>query len=119
MQLTKPTSQLLLQKRHQSSRETELNASSAPIATSTGQPGRATRVLHFPPAPDCTCYRQALRSVSINQRPSGVLVYSTCSLEPEENEELVWRVLAGLSMLQLERTKHSIPFRDYFDGAFA
>jgi 16S rRNA (cytosine967-C5)-methyltransferase len=52
-------------------------------------------------------------------RPSGVLVYSTCSLEPEENEELVRRVLADLSMFRLERTKHSIPFRDYFDGAFA
>jgi len=31
----------------------------------------------------------------------------------------VRRVLADLSMLRLERTKHSIPFRDYFDGAFA
>ncbi|HEV3148220.1 MAG TPA: 16S rRNA (cytosine(967)-C(5))-methyltransferase RsmB [Chthoniobacterales bacterium] len=51
--------------------------------------------------------------------PSGVLVYSTCSLEPEENEELVRRVLADLSMFRLERTKHSIPFRDYFDGSFA
>ena len=52
-------------------------------------------------------------------KPGGVLVYSTCSLEPEENEELVRRVLTDLSMLRLERTKHSIPFRDYFDGAFA
>jgi len=52
-------------------------------------------------------------------KPSGVLVYSTCSLEPEENEELVQRILGDLSILRLERTKHSIPFRDYFDGAFA
>jgi len=62
---------------------------------------------------------EIVRAVFGLLRPSGVLVYSTCSLEPEENEELVRRVLAGQSMLELERTKHSIPFRDYFDGAFA
>jgi 16S rRNA (cytosine967-C5)-methyltransferase len=62
---------------------------------------------------------EIVRAVFGLLRPSGVLVYSTCSLEPEENEELVRRVLADLSMFRLERTKHSIPFRDYFDGAFA
>jgi 16S rRNA (cytosine967-C5)-methyltransferase len=62
---------------------------------------------------------EIVRAVFGLLRPSGVLVYSTCSLEPEENEELVRRVLADLSILRLEGTKHSIPFRDYFDGAFA
>ena len=62
---------------------------------------------------------EIVRAVFGLLRPGGVLVYSTCSLEPEENEELVRGVLADLSMFRLERTKHSIPFRDYFDGAFA
>ena len=62
---------------------------------------------------------EIVRAVFGLLKPGGVFVYSTCSIEPEENEELVRRVLAGLSMLRLERTKHSIPFRDYFDGAFA
>jgi 16S rRNA (cytosine967-C5)-methyltransferase len=52
-------------------------------------------------------------------KAGGVLVYSTCSLEPEENEEVVRRALAHLSVLRLEEGKYSLPFRDGFDGAFA
>jgi len=49
----------------------------------------------------------------------GTLVYSTCSLEPEENQELVHRLRAELPTLGLEAIKDSFPFRDGFDGAFA
>jgi 16S rRNA (cytosine967-C5)-methyltransferase len=52
-------------------------------------------------------------------KPKGVLVYSTCSLEPEENEQVAQRVLAGCSTLRLGEEKHCLPFRDGFDGAFA
>jgi 16S rRNA (cytosine967-C5)-methyltransferase len=52
-------------------------------------------------------------------KPEGVLVYSTCSLEPEENEEVVRRVIAELRMLPRNDVKYSLPFRDGFDGAFA
>jgi 16S rRNA (cytosine967-C5)-methyltransferase len=52
-------------------------------------------------------------------KPRGILVYSTCSLEPEENERLVNRVLAELPGLRLETERASLPFRDGFDGAFA
>jgi 16S rRNA (cytosine967-C5)-methyltransferase len=52
-------------------------------------------------------------------KPGGVLVYSTCSLEPEENEELVCCLLAELPSLRLEEARDSLPFRDGFDGAFA
>jgi 16S rRNA (cytosine967-C5)-methyltransferase len=43
--------------------------------------------------------RQAalLRSALGRLKPGGRLVYSTCSLEPEENSEVVRRVLAGLA----------------------
>ena len=49
----------------------------------------------------------------------GVLVYSTCSLEPEENEQVVCRILDGPMALRLTEEKRSLPFRDGFDGAFA
>ena len=50
---------------------------------------------------------------------NGVLVYSTCSLEPEENEEVVRRILDETPALRLQAQKHSLLFRDGFDGAFA
>jgi 16S rRNA (cytosine967-C5)-methyltransferase len=52
-------------------------------------------------------------------KSGGALVYSTCSLEPEENEAVVRCVLADLSILKLEEERQSLPFRDAFDGAFA
>jgi 16S rRNA (cytosine967-C5)-methyltransferase len=52
-------------------------------------------------------------------KPGGILVYSTCSLEHDENEDVVQHLLGELSTLQLEEAKRSLPFQDNFDGAFA
>ena len=52
-------------------------------------------------------------------KPGGVLVYSTCSLEPEENEQVVGRLLSESRGLRLGAETASLPFRDGFDGAFA
>jgi 16S rRNA (cytosine967-C5)-methyltransferase len=49
----------------------------------------------------------------------GELVYSTCSLEPEENEQVARLVLDGPPALRPMEEKRSLPFRDSFDGAFA
>jgi 16S rRNA (cytosine967-C5)-methyltransferase len=52
-------------------------------------------------------------------KPNGLLVYSTCSLEPEENEEVVRRILKSSPDLRLAEEERSLPFQDRFDGAFA
>lgn len=52
-------------------------------------------------------------------KPGGKLVYSTCSLEREENTNLVRRLLDELPGLRLETETDSLPFRDGFDGAYA
>jgi 16S rRNA (cytosine967-C5)-methyltransferase len=60
------------------------------------------------------------RSVINLLKPGGILVYSTCSLEREENEQLVERLLKAFAQgLRFERDESCLPFRDHFDGAFA
>jgi 16S rRNA (cytosine967-C5)-methyltransferase len=52
-------------------------------------------------------------------KSNGVLVYSTCSLEPEENEKIAQQILTEMPILRLETKAFSLPFCDGFDGAFA
>ncbi len=47
-----------------------------------------------------------------------MLVYSTCSLEPEENQAVVQTLLAGQPALRLERERQLTPFADGVDGAY-
>lgn len=49
----------------------------------------------------------------------GVLVYSTCSLEPEENENVVASLLQEFPQLKSIEQKFVTPFGDGIDGAFA
>ena len=52
-------------------------------------------------------------------RRGGVLVYSTCSLEHEENEAVVENLLAEFRDLRVDSMRSVLPFRDELDGAFA
>lgn len=56
--------------------------------------------------------RRLLEKAFTFLKPGGVLVYSTCSLEPEENRD----VIAGVP--GLETIREIIPPRDPMDGAF-
>ena len=51
--------------------------------------------------------------------PGGLLVYSTCSNEPEENEAQVTAFLARHPDFSLEESRESLPFESGTDGAFA
>jgi 16S rRNA (cytosine967-C5)-methyltransferase len=51
-------------------------------------------------------------------KPKGILVYSTCSLEEEENQRVAERFTKSHPEFILEATRSSFPPRDGMDGAF-
>ncbi len=52
-------------------------------------------------------------------KPGGRLVYSTCSIDPVENDDVIDRLLAAHPELSRESSVECLPWRDGFDGAFA
>ena len=59
-----------------------------------------------------------LKLAATKLKPGGVLVYSTCSLEPEENSEVVKEFLREHENFKLESEHELLPFADNVDGAF-
>jgi len=51
-------------------------------------------------------------------RPGGSLVYSTCSSEPEENQQVVAAFLAARRDFTEERVHQTLPFRDGLEAFF-
>jgi len=59
-----------------------------------------------------------LKLAATKLKPGGVLVYSTCSLEPEENSEVVKEFLREHAGFKLESERELLPFADNVDGAY-
>jgi 16S rRNA (cytosine967-C5)-methyltransferase len=51
-------------------------------------------------------------------RPGGILVYSTCSLEREENQQVVTRFFASNTDFRLDAEKELSPMSNAVDGAY-
>lgn len=70
----------------------------------------------------CITQRELIYTAFNNLKPGGVLVYSTCSVEPEENEGVVSSLLEKDSAAETEKVnlniKHSSPVREFEGRTF-
>lgn len=65
-----------------------------------------------------TAQRRLLDRAAPLLKPGGTLVYSTCSLEPEENGEVLREFLQEHPEYRLLYERELAPFRDEVDGAY-
>lgn len=61
---------------------------------------------------------ELLRQAAPRLKAGGTLIYSTCSLEPEENTQVVKQFLAKHPEFKLIQERELIPFVDGVDGAY-
>ena len=62
--------------------------------------------------------RQLLSRAAGLIRPGGRVIYSTCSSEPEENQEVVLQFLGEHADYSVERVHETLPFRDGLEAFF-
>jgi 16S rRNA (cytosine967-C5)-methyltransferase len=61
---------------------------------------------------------ELLRQATSLLKPRGVLVYSTCSLEQEENRDVISQFLRERNEFEMEEERQLVPFHDKVDGAY-
>lgn len=61
---------------------------------------------------------ELLARAAAQLKPGGALVYSTCSLEPEENADLIQEFLSKRKAFRLDAERTLLPFEHNVDGAY-
>jgi len=61
---------------------------------------------------------QLLRDAVPRLKPGGTMIYSTCSLEPEENSEVVREFVSTNPALHLQSERSLTPWENQVDGAY-
>jgi 16S rRNA (cytosine967-C5)-methyltransferase len=66
----------------------------------------------------CATPLDLLRQAAAHLKPGGTLIYSTCSLEPEENQGVIQGFFRSENGFRLESERELVPFSDATDGAY-
>jgi 16S rRNA (cytosine967-C5)-methyltransferase len=66
----------------------------------------------------CAAQLKLLGEAVPRLKPGGTLVYSTCSLEPEENSEVVREFLSEHPVVHLQHERTLTPWENNVDGAY-
>jgi 16S rRNA (cytosine967-C5)-methyltransferase len=59
-----------------------------------------------------------LEKAAARLHPNGTILYSTCSLEPEENQDVVKKFADAHPQFRIDMEREILPFRDGVDGAY-
>jgi 16S rRNA (cytosine967-C5)-methyltransferase len=65
-----------------------------------------------------TTQLELLRQAARLLKPDGTLIYSTCSLEPEENREIVKQFADEHGNFEVDYERELLPFVESVDGTF-
>jgi 16S rRNA (cytosine967-C5)-methyltransferase len=59
-----------------------------------------------------------LEAATRRLKPTGKILYSTCSLEEEENQQVIRKFLSTHPEFAVETERELLPFREGVDGAY-
>jgi 16S rRNA (cytosine967-C5)-methyltransferase len=89
------------------------------LGTLQGRPDLRWRIQPVAVAELAELQLRILSAGAASLRPGGALVYSTCTISPQENERVVERFIASHAGYELDgRTVQLLPHRDGTDGFF-
>jgi len=88
------------------------------LGTLQGRPDRRWRARPEAIAELALLQGRILAAGAAALKPGGALVYATCTISPQENEQVVERFLAEHDAFALEREHLLLPHRDGTDGFF-
>ena len=91
--------------------ETITDINGNPVSAASINPAAVEKIVEL--------QRELLRRAADQVAPGGALVYSTCALLPDENQDLVRRLIDEELRFRIEKEIETLPRGGYSDGGYA